>query len=168
MPEWTRGELWDKIVEQAQKNPKYYDLLMSNPRLLMEKQLGIMIPAQVNIKVLEETPDTYYVVLPYFAREGAELSDADLENVAGGKGAGEVIGGILGGPLGGAIGGALDGGGGGASGGVGSAIGGALGGLTGGLVGGGGGMTGGGGGGGGSTCAASDNAVGTTVVDISL
>ena len=25
---WTRGQLWDKIVEQAQKNPKYYDMLV--------------------------------------------------------------------------------------------------------------------------------------------
>ena len=31
-----------------------------------------------------DTPDTIYVVVPYAAREG-ELSDADLEKVAGGK-----------------------------------------------------------------------------------
>ena len=23
MSNWTRGQLWDKIVDQAQKNPKY-------------------------------------------------------------------------------------------------------------------------------------------------
>ncbi len=81
---WTRGQLWDKIVEQAQKNPKYYDQLKANPRGLMEKQLGTPIPASVNIKVIEETPDTYYIVLPAIAKEGAELSDSDLEKVAGG------------------------------------------------------------------------------------
>ena len=154
---WTRGELWDKIVEQAQKNPKYYDLLMSDPRQLMEKQLGVSIPANVNIKVVEETPDTYYIVLPDFAREGAELSDSDLENVAGGKGIGETIGGILGGPLGGAIGGMADGGGSGG------------GGAVGGMLGGGGGSAAGGGGGAGSaSCTATGSAVGTTIVDISL
>jgi hypothetical protein len=167
MADWTRGQLWDKIVEQAQKNPKYYDMLMSDPRLLMEKQLGMSIPPNVNIKVVEETPDTYYIVLPYFAREGAELSDADLEKVAGGKGLpspGDVIGGIgsaLGGVAGG-IGDAL----GGVAGGIGSALGGVAGGLGGAI----GGLTGGGGagGGGGSSCQASGNAVGTTVVDIAL
>jgi len=82
--DWTRGQLSDKIAEQAQKNPKYYEMLKSNPRALMEKQLGTPIPATVNIKVLEETPDTYYIVLPAMAKEGAELSDADLEKVAGG------------------------------------------------------------------------------------
>jgi len=81
---WTRGQLWDKIVEQAQNNPKYYAMLKSDPRALMEKQLGTAIPASVNIKVIEETADTYYIVVPAFAKEGAELSDSDLEKVAGG------------------------------------------------------------------------------------
>jgi hypothetical protein len=89
---WTRGQLWDKIVEQAQKNPKYYDMLLSDPRGLMQKQLGAAIPDSVNIQVLQESPDTYYVVLPYFVREGAELSDGDLEKVAGGKG--DALGGL--------------------------------------------------------------------------
>ncbi|MFN7916626.1 MAG: NHLP leader peptide family RiPP precursor [Vicinamibacterales bacterium] len=81
---WTRGQLWDKIVEQAQKNPKYLETLKNDPRSLMEKQLGTAIPANVNIKVLEESADTYYIVLPAIAAEGAELSDSDLEKVAGG------------------------------------------------------------------------------------
>lgn len=80
----TRGELLDKIAEQAQSNPDYYNELMKDPRALMERQLGTAIPQDVNIKVIEETPDTYYVVLPYAPKEGAELSDADLEKVAGG------------------------------------------------------------------------------------
>ena len=81
---WTRGQLWDKIVDQAQKNPKYLESLKADPRGLMEKQLGTAIPKGVNIKVLEEASDTYYIVLPAFAKEGAELSDSDLEKVAGG------------------------------------------------------------------------------------
>lgn len=84
MAEWTRGQLMDKIAEQAQKSPKYFDQLMKDPRSLMAKQLGTDIPASINVKVLQETPDTYYVVLPYAPKEGAELSDADLEKVAGG------------------------------------------------------------------------------------
>jgi len=84
MADWTRGQLWDKVVEQAQKNPKYYQQLMADPRGLMEKQLGTPIPKSVNIKVLEEAPDAYYIVLPAFAKEGEELSDSDLEKVAGG------------------------------------------------------------------------------------
>lgn len=81
---WTRGQLWDKIVEQAQKNPKYHQHLMNDPHGLMEKQLGTPIGKNIKIKVLEETHDTYYIVLPAQASDGAELSDADLEKVAGG------------------------------------------------------------------------------------
>jgi len=81
---WTRGQLSDKIIEQAQSNPKYLAMLKSDPRGLMEKQLGVSIPANVNVKVIEESSDTYYIVLPAIAAEGAELSDADLEKVAGG------------------------------------------------------------------------------------
>src|SRR4029079_15805097 len=81
---WTRGQLWDKIVEQAAKSPKYYAQLKSDPRGLMEKQLGTSIPKTVNVKVVEEANDTYYIVLPAMAKEGAELSDSDLEKVAGG------------------------------------------------------------------------------------
>ena len=84
MANWTRGQLWDKVVEQAQNNPKYHALLTTDPRALMEMQLGTKIPDNVNIKVLEEASDTYYIVLPAFAKEGAELSDSDLEKVAGG------------------------------------------------------------------------------------
>ena len=84
MADWTRGQLWDKIVEQAQTNPRYFEQLKNDPRGLMEKQLGTSIPKNVNIKVVEEAADTYYIVLPAFAREGEELSDADLEKVAGG------------------------------------------------------------------------------------
>jgi hypothetical protein len=83
-PTWTRGQLWDKIVEQAQKNPKYHQQLLADPRGLMEKQLGTVIPKSVNVKVLQEANDTYYIVLPATVTEGAELSDADLEKVAGG------------------------------------------------------------------------------------
>ncbi|MCU0241001.1 MAG: NHLP leader peptide family RiPP precursor [Vicinamibacteria bacterium] len=81
---WTRGQLYDKIADQAAKNPRYRDQLMKDPRTLMSKQLGTDIPASMKIKILEETPDTYFVVLPYVPKEGQELDDADLEKVAGG------------------------------------------------------------------------------------
>ena len=135
---------------------------MSDPRALMEKQLGISIPKDVTVKVLEESPDTYYVVLPRMVREGGELSDADLEKVAGGKGVGDVLG-TVGTAVGGAFGGP-----------IGAGIGGMVGGGLGGMLDGGGGSSGGGGGapagggGGGASCTATGSAVGTTIVDISL
>ena len=84
MANWTRGQLNDKIVEQAQNNPSYRERLMKDPRALMAKQIGTDIPANVKVEVLQETADKYFIVLPYMPKEGAELDDAALEKVAGG------------------------------------------------------------------------------------
>jgi hypothetical protein len=84
MANWTRGQLEDKIREQAQKSPKYREQLIKDPRALMSQQLGASVPANMKIEVLQESPSTYYVVLPYAPKEGQELDDADLEKVAGG------------------------------------------------------------------------------------
>jgi|SRR5579862_5448418 hypothetical protein len=84
MSNWTRGQLQDKVAEQAAKNPKYREALLKDPRALMSQQLGATIPANMKIEILQESPSTYYVVLPYAPKEGQELDDADLEKVAGG------------------------------------------------------------------------------------
>jgi hypothetical protein len=83
---WSRGQINDIVATQAAKNPKYRETLMKDPHMVLSKQLGTEIPKSTKIKVVEETADTVYVVLPYVAKEGAELGDADLEKVAGGLG----------------------------------------------------------------------------------
>ena len=60
------------------------DAQVGSPRVAREAARDA-IPKSVNIKVLDETADTYYIVIPAFAKEGAELSDSDLEKVAGGS-----------------------------------------------------------------------------------
>ena len=83
---WSRGQINDIVAGQAAKNPKYRETLMKDPHTVLSKQLGTQIPKSMKIKVVEESADTVYVVLPYVAKEGAELGDADLEKVAGGLG----------------------------------------------------------------------------------
>jgi hypothetical protein len=78
----TRGQLHDLLARFAVENPKYRDALINTPKLVLEKQLGHDL-GKLNVKAVIETPDTMYVVVPYVQKEG-ELSDADLENVAGG------------------------------------------------------------------------------------
>ena len=51
---------------------------------MIAKQFGYDVPAGIEVKVVEETADTVYLVLPHTVAEGAELSDSDLEAVAGG------------------------------------------------------------------------------------
>ncbi|MFN8058372.1 MAG: NHLP leader peptide family RiPP precursor [Vicinamibacterales bacterium] len=78
----TRGEIQDLVSKFAAESPKYRQALISNPKATIEKQLGTSL-GSTNIKAVVETADTAYVVIPHVPAEG-ELSDADLEKVAGG------------------------------------------------------------------------------------
>jgi hypothetical protein len=83
MAKMTRGEIQDLVGKFAVENPKYRDALLKDPKGIIEKQLNTSL-GPIKIKAVAETADTAYVVVPYAAAEG-QLSDADLEKVAGGK-----------------------------------------------------------------------------------
>jgi hypothetical protein len=59
--------------------------LLQHPNATVTQELGVSIPASMEIRVVEETPSTLYLVLPSQPiAPGQELSDRDLEQVAGG------------------------------------------------------------------------------------
>jgi hypothetical protein len=82
--EMTRGEMQDLLVKFSLESPRYRQALLENPREVVQKQFAIDIPSNVNIRVVEDSASTVHIVLPHTVQEGAELSDADLEAVAGG------------------------------------------------------------------------------------
>ncbi len=88
MVDMTRGETNDLISNFADKNPDYKKALLEDPKKVVAMQLGQDLPESLTVKVVQDTADTIHMVLPYVPQEGAELSDADLEMVAGGKGGG--------------------------------------------------------------------------------
>jgi hypothetical protein len=79
----TRGEVQDLVAKFANENPAYRDALMADPKGVIEKQLNTSL-GSTKVEAVADTADTVHVVVPYAAAEG-ELSDADLEKVAGGK-----------------------------------------------------------------------------------
>ena len=79
----TRGEVQDLLAKFAVENPRYRQALVSDPKSVIERQLNTSL-GNVKVKAVVETADTVYVVVPHIPSEG-ELSDADLEKVAGGK-----------------------------------------------------------------------------------
>ena len=79
----TRGQIQDLVGKFAAENPKYRAALISDPKAIIEKQLNTTLGG-VTVKAVVDTANTVHVVVPYAAGEG-ELSDADLERVAGGK-----------------------------------------------------------------------------------
>ena len=80
----SRGEIQDLVSKFAVENPKYRDALIKDPKAIVERQLNTQLPTGIKIKAAVETADTAFVVVPHIAQEG-ELSDADVEKVAGGK-----------------------------------------------------------------------------------
>ncbi len=85
MVDMSRGEINDLIANFAAKDAEYKRALLSNPKKVVATQLGQDLPDSLNVTVLEDSADLIHMVLPYVPQEGAELSDADLEMVAGGK-----------------------------------------------------------------------------------
>src|SRR5262245_63399497 len=79
----THDEVQDLLAKFAVEHPKYRDALIKDPKSIIEKQLNTSL-GPTKVKAVVETADTVYVIVPYVAGEG-ELSDADLEKVAGGK-----------------------------------------------------------------------------------
>lgn len=88
--ELTRGGVNDLLAGFAADNAEYRQALIEHPKEVVAAQMGQTLPESLQVVVIEETPDQFHVVLPYSAGEGGELSDADLEQVAGGKGGGST------------------------------------------------------------------------------
>ena len=80
----TRGEMNDHLAKFCSESSDYKAKLISNPKDIISRQFALDIPDNVTVKVLEDSADTVHVVLPHVVESGAELSDSDLEAVAGG------------------------------------------------------------------------------------
>jgi len=84
-----RKNLELELIQKAQSNEAFRNQLVNDPRAAIEAHLGETIPASFNVKTIEETPDTFFLVLP--AQRGSrELTEAELDKVSGGSGCGCV------------------------------------------------------------------------------
>ena len=83
-PRVTRASFEKAVVDLAQKDESFRAKLVANPRQAL-KDGGFGLPAGVNLRVVQEEPGVFYLVLPAKAAEG-ELADQELANVAGGLG----------------------------------------------------------------------------------
>ena len=80
-----RKQLEAQLISRALEDAAFRQELVSDPKAVFPRELGLTMPEHITVQVLEESPSTVYIVLPQaVAAMGAELSDAELEAVAGG------------------------------------------------------------------------------------
>jgi TOMM propeptide domain len=74
-----------QVLSQVINEPGTRKDLLENPKATLESIYGVSFPAGTDIRVHEERLGSHYVVLPASIGEtGEELSDDQLEAVAGG------------------------------------------------------------------------------------
>jgi Nitrile hydratase, alpha chain len=83
-----RAELERRLIEKSLRDESLCQRLLADPKAALEEELGTRLPEEVQVRAVEETADTIYLVLPSTTagfQAGAELSDRELETVAGGE-----------------------------------------------------------------------------------
>ncbi|HEX4495913.1 MAG TPA: NHLP leader peptide family RiPP precursor [Thermoanaerobaculia bacterium] len=88
-PITTRRELESHIVAQAWRDPAYRELLLKDPKEVLQEELkkidpNIQLPAGLHVSVHEETPTHMHIVLPRNPRDISisEAAGGDLEAIA--------------------------------------------------------------------------------------
>jgi hypothetical protein len=82
----TRLEFEREIRIKALKDADFRQRLLDNPKLVVEEMTSSLRPgeAKIEVSVYEEEPNTIYLVIPPVQTRNNELSEEELEAVAGG------------------------------------------------------------------------------------
>jgi hypothetical protein len=83
-----RAEFERRLVQRSLEDEDFRQTLLEDPRAAVERELETQLPESIEVRVVEESADTIYLVLPSASPlgQGEELSDQELEAVAGGQG----------------------------------------------------------------------------------
>jgi hypothetical protein len=81
-----RSEVERTLVQRSREDEDFRQRLLADPKAAVEQELGRGLPESTEVRVVEESADTIYLVLPPVSPvgQGVEISDEQLEAVAGG------------------------------------------------------------------------------------
>jgi hypothetical protein len=79
----SRREFEADVVVRAKADAAFRAELLADSRAAIRKVYGVELPPSIELRVVEETPTTFYLVLPL---QTDELTDEQLGAVAGGAG----------------------------------------------------------------------------------
>jgi hypothetical protein len=85
--DWTNEEI-QRVVEQSIKRGKtdasFRSLALAQPRAAIEQVAGKSIPEGLKVKFFDGSNAHLTIILPEYSADESELSDTQLEQVAGG------------------------------------------------------------------------------------
>jgi len=82
-----RAEMERRLIERSLEDDVFRQQLLNDPKAIVEREVGTQLPEEVRVVAVEETAETIYLVLPFRStddQDAGELSDRELESVAGG------------------------------------------------------------------------------------
>jgi hypothetical protein len=83
-PHVTKRDLETRLIEKAWKDQEFRRNVVTDPKGVLEKQLGRPLPPNLKIFIHEEDANTLHFSIPATPGTMDELSDEELERVAGG------------------------------------------------------------------------------------
>ena len=81
----------EMLVQKAAQDDAFRKQLVTDPKGTILKTLGLRLPDEVKINVLEETVQNLYLVLPVKSTGSEELAEHELAMVAGGLNAAQGL-----------------------------------------------------------------------------
>jgi Nitrile hydratase, alpha chain len=81
-----RAEFERTLVQRSMEDEDFRQRLLDDPKGTLEQELGSRLPEGVEVRVVEESAQSIYLVLPLASAvgQGGELSAEGLEAVVGG------------------------------------------------------------------------------------
>ncbi len=73
-----------KLITRATRDAAFRKRLLEKPKEAIQEELGLQVPDDFEIRVVEENPSRGYLILPPLLPEG-EMNESELDLVAGGR-----------------------------------------------------------------------------------
>jgi hypothetical protein len=82
-----RAEVERRLVQRSLQDEEFRQRLLDDPKGTLEQEIGRGLPEGVQVRAVEESADTIYLVLPSASQvgEGGSLSAQELDAVSGGE-----------------------------------------------------------------------------------